>query len=305
MKAKNELPGTTARLNNIPIITEKHEFLPRWKNHFATLHKPSTVGQHAVNNIEQRPTQHWMFKCSDLDKVSKVISMFCDGKSPGADGLHQDVIKEGSRRLVEILYTIFKLGDWQECGNYCRIPLRSIQEKVFGRLLLDRLSTIAKDFPPEAQCGFRINRGITDIWSLCDKYKKNALNRICPSTWYLSTSHCEQGSAKEYNKETSVSWPLCEARIYLAYRNEGINQLKRSTVGTICGWERSETGLFSTQKVWIQSRLWAHLFNARHFKSTKKDQKHTGTRAHVCWRHYYCGIQPPRCTGNNHLFFEI
>ena len=34
--------------------------------------------QHTIDNIDQRSTQHWIYKCLDLDKMSKVISMLLD-----------------------------------------------------------------------------------------------------------------------------------------------------------------------------------------------------------------------------------
>ena len=45
------------------------------------LNESSKVKQHAVDNIEQRPTQHRMCKCPNLNKVSKVISILRGGVS--------------------------------------------------------------------------------------------------------------------------------------------------------------------------------------------------------------------------------
>ena len=95
-------PEQLLALNN-RTITEKHELLAKCKDHFTTiLNEMSTVEKYAVINIELWPTQHWMCKCPYLDEVSKVISMLCDGKSPGADILHPKVIKRGGRRLVKV-----------------------------------------------------------------------------------------------------------------------------------------------------------------------------------------------------------
>ena len=63
---------------------------------------------HAINDIEQTPTKHWMYKWPDKDKVSKIISMLCNGKSPSAYGLYPEVIKNESKRLVQILNTIIR-----------------------------------------------------------------------------------------------------------------------------------------------------------------------------------------------------
>ena len=52
--------------------------------------------QDAVDN-KQSPTQLWMCKCPDLDEVSDIISMLCDGKFSDANGLHPEVIKKGGK----------------------------------------------------------------------------------------------------------------------------------------------------------------------------------------------------------------
>ena len=56
-------------LDHKTIISEKHKFLTKWKYHFATLlHEMSTMEQYAVDNIEQKLTQHWMYEYQDLNK---------------------------------------------------------------------------------------------------------------------------------------------------------------------------------------------------------------------------------------------
>ena len=58
--------------------------------------------QHSFDKSEQRPTQHWISKCPDLDEVSEVITKLNDRKSPGLDGLH---LKE--RGLEAFLGTLY------------------------------------------------------------------------------------------------------------------------------------------------------------------------------------------------------
>ena len=123
-----------------------------------------------------------MCKCPDLYEVSKVISMHCDGKSPGIDRLHPEVVKKGDRRLVEVLCTIIKdawenlevSADWKDvqivtifkrlerCPNCHHLQetdemaatLRSIARKVFTHIVLNRILTLMEDFLPEAQFFF-------------------------------------------------------------------------------------------------------------------------------------------------------
>ena len=56
------------------------------------------------------------------------------------------------------------MGEKSDCSNYRGITLLSIAEKVLARLLLNRLiPSIIEDFTPESHCGFRANRGTTDM----------------------------------------------------------------------------------------------------------------------------------------------
>ena len=125
-----------------------------------------------------------MDACPNIEEVSKAISMLSDGKSPGADGIHPELLKCGGHLLEQHLHeiivdawntknppqawkdaqlvTLFKKGDRRLCGNYRGISLLSIPGKVFARILLNRLTTHAESFLPEAQCGFRPNRGTVD-----------------------------------------------------------------------------------------------------------------------------------------------
>ena len=121
----------------------------------------------------------------DAEEVRKAVEILADGKSPGADGIHPEIIKRGGPKLLETLtiiirkaweegkvpqdwkdaqlVTIFKKGDRRVCGNYRGISLLSIPGKVFARVLLNRLSAQIDQFLPEAQCGFRGGRGTVDM----------------------------------------------------------------------------------------------------------------------------------------------
>ena len=161
--------------------------------------------------------------------ISKVISMLRDGKSPDADELHPEVIKRGNMRLVEVLYIIIKdapenievSADWKyvqlvtifkngkrRVGNY-----RGIFSPYQGKCLLAYCST---DYRPKRRISYLKYIGGSmqteepRTWSSCDKFRRNAMNKICPTTWYLSTllRFYKQGSAVEHPTETRVPWPL-------------------------------------------------------------------------------------------------
>ena len=61
--------------------------------------------------------------------------------------------------------TIWKRkGSKSDCNNYRGISLLAIAGKILGKVLLKRLtSTIIEPVLPESQCGFRANRGTTDM----------------------------------------------------------------------------------------------------------------------------------------------
>ena len=63
-----------------------------------------------------------------------------------------------------LLASLFKSGSQDICGNFRGISLLSIIGKVLAGIQLDRLNThITPNVVSESQCGFRPNRGTTDM----------------------------------------------------------------------------------------------------------------------------------------------
>ena len=55
-------------------------------------------------------------------------------------------------------------GEKSDCSNYRGVKLLSSAGKILARVLLDTLiPAIAEEVLPESQCGFRANRGTTDM----------------------------------------------------------------------------------------------------------------------------------------------
>lgn len=179
-------PDQLLASDNSTLLTDKGELLKRWTEHFKTLlNETPDIDEQAITNLEQFPTQHWMDRCPDSDEVYRAVLMLQDGKSPGSDGIHPEIIKRGGQKLLRTLcsiiqnawttatvpqdwkdaqlVTIFKKGDRRLCGNYRGISLLSIPGKVFARVLLNRLTSHAESLLPESQCGFRANRGTADM----------------------------------------------------------------------------------------------------------------------------------------------
>ena len=135
---------------------------------------------------------HWIesFRCHrsldlppTIEEVAAAVSEMRNGKAPGSDGITSEIYKHGGDALLHCLHALFKVvwqdeevpqefkdaaivpiykkkGDRSDCGNYRGISLLSIAGKIITKILFSLLlKTVADDVIPEAQCGFRPNRG--------------------------------------------------------------------------------------------------------------------------------------------------
>ena len=123
-----------------------------------------------------------------------------NGNAAGVDGIPPEVWKEEISKLHSKLHEILfcweqgKLpcdlcdaiiitlnkGEKSDCSNYRGITLLSIAGKILARLLLNRLvPTIAEDHLPETQCGFRANRGTTDIVFILRQLQEKRRTKDC------------------------------------------------------------------------------------------------------------------------------
>lgn len=62
-----------------------------------------------------------------------------------------------------VFIPIFKNGDRSLCNNYRGIAVLSTAGKLLSRIIISRLASLSEDILPEAQCGFRPNRGCADM----------------------------------------------------------------------------------------------------------------------------------------------
>lgn len=62
-----------------------------------------------------------------------------------------------------ILVPIPKKGDLTKCDNWRGISLLDVAGKVIARMICDRLQHLAEEVLPDSQCGFRKNRGCSDM----------------------------------------------------------------------------------------------------------------------------------------------
>ena len=122
-----------------------------------------------------------------LSEVEKAIHQLSSGKAPGADAIPAEVYKNAGPQLREKMTQLFQVmwtqeaapqdfkdatvvhlykrkGNRQACDNHRGISLLCIAGKVLARILLNRLNEhMESGLLPESQCGFRKERGTTDM----------------------------------------------------------------------------------------------------------------------------------------------
>ena len=170
------------------LFTDKASILSRWSEHFQALFSADRVVQDSsVLRIPQQPVKVELDELPSMEEITKAIEQLKSGKAAGVDGIPPEIWKDGGpalhNKLHELLVccweqgklprdlrdavivTLYKnKGEKSDCSNYRGITLLSIAGKILARVLLNRLvPSIAEDHLPETQCGFRANRGTTDM----------------------------------------------------------------------------------------------------------------------------------------------
>ncbi|KAK4309301.1 hypothetical protein Pmani_019063 [Petrolisthes manimaculis] len=168
------------------LITENDKIIERWKEHFKDLlNIEGTIEEGILNNLQREPVVPELDDEITKEELEKAISSMSDGKSPGLDGIPSEIYKHAGEqiklKLLELfniclyigvvpqefkdtlIVTIYKNGDKTNCGNYRGISLLCTAGKIFSKLLLNRLKTLAERVLPESQSGFRSNRSTQDM----------------------------------------------------------------------------------------------------------------------------------------------
>ena len=139
-----------------------------------------------INNLPQRPIIMELSNNPTRDEIISAVKKLNSGKAPDANGFTAEILKCGGENMISMLHilmthfweeglvpqdwvdallvSLFKSGSQDICGNFRGISLLSIVGKVLARIQLDRLNThITPNVVSESQCGFRPNRGTTDM----------------------------------------------------------------------------------------------------------------------------------------------
>jgi hypothetical protein len=169
------------------IIHDKGKQMERWVEYYSELYsRENNVTNNALNAIENLPCLTKLDEKPTETELKLALEKLTTGKAPGKDGIPAEVIKCGGSVLFTHLYdllcqcwdegavpqdmrdaniiTLYKnKGDRSDCNNYRGISLLSIVGKVFARVILNRLQTLADRVYPESQCGFRAERSTIDM----------------------------------------------------------------------------------------------------------------------------------------------
>ena len=171
------------------LLTEPAKVLDRWAEHFqGVLNQDSQFDMSVLEEIPQWDVNESLDSQPTLEEVSESIEQLTTGKSPGEDGIPPEIYKHGGPAVAERVLDVFikiweegevvqafkdaaiahlykNKGDRNCCDNHRGIALLCIAGKVLARLMLNRLiKHIDKiGLIPESQCGFRPNRGTSDM----------------------------------------------------------------------------------------------------------------------------------------------
>lgn len=134
-------------------------------------------------------------------EVEKAIDTQKADKSPGPDGISNEILKHGKEVLAPVLtdmfnnilnteiipqqwtessiILLFKKGDKHEIGNYRPISLMSNIYKIFAKIILKRIERTLDEHQPIEQAGFRKDYSVIDhihvVRQVVEKYSEYQL----------------------------------------------------------------------------------------------------------------------------------
>ena len=185
----------------IPTQTDR---LARWREYFPDLlNVPGVVQSSHFDSLTPVPLAVALGEPPTFVETLAAVRRLRNGKSPGPDGLHAEVLKSldcvnlrvlhehitrvwvGADDMPEdwvhnYLIPIPKKGDLSYCKKWRGILLAAVPGKVFGKILNARLYRHAEKHGllPETQAGFRAGRSCTDMILSCVWLRKLYAPRI-------------------------------------------------------------------------------------------------------------------------------
>ncbi|XP_065195778.1 uncharacterized protein LOC135827179 [Sycon ciliatum] len=168
----------------------------RWGGHFHTvLNIQSQYDPTVFSSLKQRPVADELAELPTAVELSRAISRLTNNKAPGESGILPEMVKHAGAQFHQTLLCLIhqiwrenqvpqawkdaelvpipKKGDLSLCDNWRGIALLDVVGKVVGRLIQNRLQSVAERELPESQCGFRRGRSCTDqIFSVYQSVEK-------------------------------------------------------------------------------------------------------------------------------------
>nr|VZI47899.1 unnamed protein product [Spirometra erinaceieuropaei] len=167
------------------LLTEKTQILQRWAEHFrGVLNRPSVISNATIARLPQVETNVDLDLPPSLQETIRAVQQISSGKAPGSDVIPAEVYKHAEMwrqgevpqdfNDATIVHLYKRKGNRRVCDNHRGISLLNIVEKIFARILLNRLNNhLEQGLLSESQCGFRRHRGTTDmIFAACQLKEK-------------------------------------------------------------------------------------------------------------------------------------
>lgn len=174
--------------DGLTLLKDQNRILLRWAEHFsALLNQHSTTDQTILDELPEHPPINDLSEPPTFMEVRAAVRALKNNKSPGADNIPAELLKEGGYLCTRALHQCI-LGAWEDesipqqwrdanivaiyknkgdksiCGNSRGISLLSVAGKVLAKVMLQRLiNNITEQVLPESQCGFRKNRSTVDM----------------------------------------------------------------------------------------------------------------------------------------------
>jgi hypothetical protein len=142
------------RAKNGELLTNKNQVLARWKEHFEE-HSESEQPTRPVN-LRDDGVDIDLPSREEIEGVLKYLKNI--NKAACADSIAVELLKNGGPSLVDaviqqtwtsetlprswtegVFCPVYKKGDKLDCKNYRRICLLNVTNKVFAKILYDRL----------------------------------------------------------------------------------------------------------------------------------------------------------------------
>ena len=155
----------------------------QWCEHYSELlnHHPA-VEKSVLDLIKQHDPIMVLDEVPSGGKIKASVSQMNYNKVPGMDGITAEILKNGGEKMVDhleqviqsygkvkylktaIIMSLYKKGSKSDCSNLRGTSLLSIVEKLFSRIISNRLlRTIVNGILPESQCGFHASCDTVDM----------------------------------------------------------------------------------------------------------------------------------------------